>query len=95
MDTFKIQTHFGRMKQLEEYFNERRYEEIYVMTNLYIWSEIYCDPGIPIHQFIPIFLNEWETYWDNEYRKKQDRDGFEDHLDKMKRKLFKNARYFY
>ncbi|MGC3978271.1 MAG: hypothetical protein QM751_08655 [Paludibacteraceae bacterium] len=79
MDTYEGLT--SRLKSLKE---ERSYDEIYTETNGNIWSDIYIDPGIEKHVFLPKMLNEWEIYWIDEYKDIRESVGRTSHLDEMK-----------
>lgn len=64
---YEIHTFESREKQIQNYIEGRFYEEIHVFTSFSAWCEVYKDYGILKHQFIPIFLREWDYYWEKEY----------------------------
>ncbi len=67
-EAWRIHTYEGLTLQLKHYIENRSYDEIYVMTNEYIWSEIYIDFGIEKAVFVPVILKEWELYWETKFK---------------------------
>ena len=91
---YEIDTYEGKTAFLKSVIEGRSYDEIYVMTNENIWSEIYIDAGIEKHIFLPQMLNEWETYWDTKYQRIKETVGKTEHLDEMKKKSWRQFQVY-
>jgi len=81
---YEIHTFESREKQIQNYIEERFYEEIHVFTSFSAWSEVYQDYGILKHQFIPIFLREWDYYWEKEYEISEKLKTQKSYIDELK-----------
>jgi hypothetical protein len=62
-EEYLVHTYEGLTNELEMYYINNDYEDIYINTELSLWSEIYVDAGIDKTEFIPILLHRWEAYW--------------------------------
>ena len=91
---YEMNTWVGKIIELKWFIENRSYEEIYTMTDEFIWSEIYIDAGIEKAKFIPNMLREWETYWNTLYNNRNAEIGYTSHLDKMKDESYREFQAF-
>jgi hypothetical protein len=91
---YVIDTYEGLTARLKDYVERRSYDEIYCMTEHGIWSEIYKDPGILKHEFVPEMLGEWERYWSKNYSDIKAQVGNTDHLDELKAQSWRQFQVF-
>ncbi len=66
--SFIVDTYAGKKADLRDFIERDSYSEICDMTNEHIWGEIYTDAGIEKTEFVPRLLENWEFYWNKEYR---------------------------
>lgn len=81
---YEIHTLESRIKRIQYYIENRFYEEIHVFTSFSAWSEVYRDYGLLKHQFIPVFLREWDYYWEHEYEISEKLNTPKSHIDELK-----------
>ena len=81
---YVMDTDEGLISRLKSFIKNKFYEDIYVITNKDIWSNIYIDAGIEKHIFLPELLNQWEIYWSTKYREIREAIGKTNHLDELK-----------
>lgn len=86
---YEMDCYEGKSHELKTYIDNRSYDEIYIMTNVSIWSDIYLDAGIEKMEFIPRMQSEWEIYWDDLYASIRKRVGSTSHLDDRKEKSWR------
>lgn len=91
---YVIDTYEGKTWELKTYIENESYDEIYTMTNENFWSDIYLDAGIEKIDFIPRMLSQWESYWDDLYRRIRKEVGHTKHLDEMKEKSWREFQIF-
>lgn len=91
---YEINTYQGLTVTLNDYLESYSYDEIYTETDQYIWSEIYTDPGIEKHKFIPIFQRKWESYWRELYTRIRKETGTTYHLDSLKEQSLRELNGF-
>ncbi|PQJ79511.1 DUF4365 domain-containing protein [Polaribacter porphyrae] len=97
--TFEIHTLESRQKQIQNFILMSDFEFIKVFTSFSAWSEIYMDyGGIHKHNFIPLFLNIWDYYWNNEYEMSKKLNTPTNNIDELKnsyRKKYKEFKKLY
>lgn len=91
---FIIDTYEGKQIELKSYIDSNSFDEIYTMTDEWIWGEIYIDAGIEKAKFIPILIKKWENYWDELYEKINKQIGHTSHLDKLKERSWREFSLF-
>ena len=91
---YLMDTYEGKTEELKYLIESKAYDEIYIMTNENIWSEIYLDSGIDKGTFIPLMLEFWEEYWDNLYEKIKRDVSKTNHLDSRKEKSWRQFQIF-
>jgi hypothetical protein len=91
---YVVDTYTGLQKELESYFSAKSYSEIYTMTNMEYWSNIYLDAGIEKAIFIPELLKNWERFWIDEYKQISQRIGKTSYLDAMKERSWRQFQIF-
>lgn len=62
-ETFDIENDTSQFDFVDILLKERRYDEIYTMCDFKAWYEVYFGEEILRHNFIPVFLKEWEEFW--------------------------------
>lgn len=82
--SYEIHTFESRKKRIQYYIENRLYEEIHVFTDFSAWSEAYRDYGISKHQFIPVFLREWDYYWEHKYEISEKLNTPRNYIDELK-----------
>ena len=65
---FEMDTLAGLTSRLKNSIDKLWYDDIVMSTDVDIWNEIYADPGIEKHVFLPVMLKEWELYWEKEFK---------------------------
>lgn len=93
-DVLVMDTYQGKTLDLKSMVDDKSYEEIFIMTNLNIWNEIYIDPGIAKHAFLPVMYSEWENYWSTTYKDIRERVGSTKHLDSQREVSWKQFQVF-
>ncbi len=91
---FIIETDEGKKIELKSYIDNNSFDEIYLMTDEWIWGEIYIDAGIEKGKFIPTLIKKWESYWDELYQKIKQEIGHTSHLDKLKERSWREFSLF-
>ena len=64
---YEIDTSAGLTSRLKSSVDNRYYDDFSITTDVNIWNEIYIDPSIEKHVFMPVMLREWELYWIKEF----------------------------
>jgi len=93
-EIYEMDTYEGKTAFLKAAIENRIYEDIYIMTNQKIWSEIYIGTGIEKHKFLPKMLSEWRTYWEDTYQDIKEKVGKTEHLDKDKEHSWKQFQVY-
>lgn len=91
---YEMDTYAGKEAELKSFIERRSYTEIYTQTKEGIWSDIYADPGIEKHKFLPVMINEWERYWDTTYQRIKENIGKTDHMDKVKERSWREFQVY-
>lgn len=91
---FIIDTYSGKKIELKTYTESNSLDEIYTMTDEWIWGEIYIDAGIEKGKFIPTLIKKWESYWEELYDKIKLEIGHTSHLDKLKERSWREFSLF-
>ena len=86
---YRMDTYQGQCAEIKSYIKNNSYDEIALMTEEWIWSEVYIDAGIEKHEFMPVLLKKWEQYWDEKYEEIQKEIGKTSHLDEFKDKSWR------
>ncbi|MCJ8145358.1 DUF4365 domain-containing protein [Acinetobacter sp. A3.8] len=68
-ESYIVDTFEGKIKNLKDCIDNQSYNDLLAMTDISIWSTIYCDAGIEKDKFIPVMYDLWEMYWDDEYER--------------------------
>jgi len=93
-EIFEMDTYEGLTYRLKSFIKQRSYEEIYIMTNMNIWNEIFIDPGIEKQIFLPEMLREWEIYWDDKYQEIREKLAKTSHLDELKQQSWRQFQVY-
>lgn len=94
-EVYEMDTYEGKTAQLKYLIEDRAYDEIYTMTNDYIWNEMYIDAGIEKSKFIPVMLNLWESYWEELFIDIKEQIGYTSHLEKQKDRSWRELNTFF
>lgn len=81
---YEMDTYEGKTSRLKFFIKNKSYDEIYTETSEMIWNEMFLNAGISKNVFFPKLLSEWESYWDEKYKKVKEKIGRTDHLDSGK-----------
>lgn len=91
---YEMDTYEGKTAALKQLIETKSYDEICMLTDISIWSEIYNDTGIVKSDFLPEMLNEWEIYWDKKYEEAQESIGRTNHLNAYKEKSWRSLQVY-
>lgn len=91
---YEMDSYEGKIADLKLFIESKSYEEIFLMTDSNIWSEIYIDAGIKKDKFIPTMLYEWEVYWEKQTKRLSDIGASSNDLEKDKEKSWHQLMVF-
>lgn len=93
-EDYVMDTCVGKTLDLKFMVENKLYDEIFTMTNPNIWNEVYTDPGIEKHKFLPVMYSEWEDYWRKTCEDVQQRVGVVKHLDSKREASWRQFQIF-
>lgn len=93
-NSFEMDTYAGLKANLKYYVKNNSLDEIQMMTDQAIWSEIYVDCPIEKHVFLPKMLGIWEKHWNEVYNDIKKSLGKTDHLEPMKAESWRQFQVF-